>query len=333
MGQFRCERNPTVRQPKLGTDMSTSQYSELADRVEDAVRAYVSAKMPPDASGELAGKPFRELLHIYGNWRGRHPFARPRTVHRSTEMLASAEAQTFSAEIAELVRKIEAGEDLTPHLSRRVATAFLSVQERSALPQHEREKDLDRMLADWGIHHLHLSNNLEADGFVTGGNDLLFAVFGRDDAYLVGIYTHAHWSRDELAPIIIRNWPGVGPFYKLNYAQGTTHVPTEDERKRYRKLGVSSGFVEADGDWYGVLGQSAAGMPSPHTQPVMALGEELRRLREDPERQLAQFAAALDAKAGHPVTGDWSPSVEDDIVGLLRGDDALVSLGALPGET
>jgi hypothetical protein len=289
--------------------------------------------MPPDPSGELAGKPLRELLHIYGNWRGRHPFARPRTVHRSTEMLASAEPQTCSPKIAELVRKIEAGEDLTPHLSRRVAAAFLSVQERAALPAHEREKDLDRMLADYGIHHLHLSNVVEADGFVTGGRELLFAVFGRDDAYLLGIYTHDDWSHEELVPIIVRNWPGVGPFYKLNYAQGPTHVPTKDERKLYRKLGVSSGFVEVDGEWYGVLGQSAAGMPSPQTQPVMALGEELRCLREDPERQLTAFAAALDAKAGHPVTGDWSPYVEDDIVGLLRGDDARVQLGVLPGET
>jgi hypothetical protein len=312
--------------------MSASQYSDLDDRVEAAVRAYVLLKMPPDPSGELAGKPFRELLHIYGNWRGRHPYARPRTVHQSTEMLASAEAQTFSAEIAELVRKIEAGEDLTPHLSERVDTAFLSVQERAALPWHEREKDLDRMLADWRIHHLHLSNALKTNGFVQRGNELLFALFGRDDAYLVGIYTHADWSREELAPTIVRNWPGVGPFYKLNYVQGPTHVPTEQERKLARKLGVSSGFVEVDGEWYGVFGQSAAGMPSPQTQPVMALGEELRRLREDPARQLAEFAAALDATAGYPVTGDWSPYVEDDIVGLRRGDHVF-ALGMLPGET
>jgi hypothetical protein len=214
-----------------------------------------------------------------------------------------------------------------------VDTAFLSAQERAALPQHQREKDLDRMLADWGIHHLHLSNELETDGFVTGGNELLFALFGRDDAYLVGIYTHEDWSHEELVPIIVRNWPGVGPFQKLNYVQGVAHTPTEQERRRNRRHGVSSGPVEVDGDWYGTLGQTAAGMPSRHAQPVMALGEELRRLRDDPEGQLAQFADSLDAKAGHPVTGDWSPYVEDDIVGLLRGDDALVQLGILPGET
>jgi len=313
-------------------EMSASRYTDLADRIEVAVRRYVIAKMPPDPSTELAGKPFRDLLHTYYNWRGRVPFARPRTVHQSKEMLASAEAQTFSTEIAELVRKMEAGEGLKPHLSENVDTAFLSVRERAALPQHKQEKNLDRMLADWGVYHLHLSNQLKPNGFVRRGNELLFAVFTRDDAYLVGIYTHADWSREELAPIIIRNWPGVGPFYKLNYAQGPAHVPAEEERKLARKQGASSGFVEVDGEWYGVLGQTGAGMPSPHTQPVMALGEKLRLLREDPEGQLAEFADVLDEKAGHAVTGDWSPYAEDDIVGLRRGDHVF-ALAVLPGES
>lgn len=108
--------------------MTVSQHSDLADRVEDSVRAYVLQKMPPDPSGELATTPFRELLHIYGSWRGRHPYPRPRAVHRSQEHLSSAEARTFQAEIDELVRKMEAGEDLKPHLSRAVDTAFLSTR-------------------------------------------------------------------------------------------------------------------------------------------------------------------------------------------------------------
>jgi hypothetical protein len=57
------------------------------------------------------------------------------------------------------------------------------------------------------------------------------------------------------------------------------------------------------------------------------------RSAEDPDGQIAAVAAALDAKAGHPVTGDWSPYIEGGLVGLLRGDDAGVQLGVLPGET
>jgi hypothetical protein len=130
--------------------MSGSQYDDLADRVEEAVRAYVLKRMPPDPSGELATEDFRGLLHIYANWSGRHPSPRPRSVQRSREMTASAEAERFATEIAELVRKMEAGEDLKPHLSRAVDTAFLSTQERAALPRSQREKDLDRMLAELG---------------------------------------------------------------------------------------------------------------------------------------------------------------------------------------
>ena len=199
-------------------EMSVSPPGDLADRAEDSVRAYVLHKTPSDPSGELATKPFRQLLHIYGNWRGRHPYPRPRSVHRSREIVASAEAQPFQAQLDELVRKMQAGEELKPHLSRAVDAAFLSTQDRASLPRSQCERDLDRMLADWGIHHLHLSNVVEPDGFMKRGNELLFAVFTRDDAYLFGIYTHRDWLDEDLVPIIVRNWPGVGPFRKLNYA-------------------------------------------------------------------------------------------------------------------
>ncbi len=132
--------------------------------VEDSVRAYVLHSTPPDPSGELATKPVRELLHIYGNWRGRRPYPRPRVVHRSQEILSSAEALAFQSELDELVRKMEAGEELKPHLSRAVDAAFLSTQDRASLPRAQREQDLDRMLADWGIHHLHLSTEVEPMG-------------------------------------------------------------------------------------------------------------------------------------------------------------------------
>lgn len=74
-------------------------------------------------------------------------------------------------------------------------------------------------------------------------------------------------------------------------------------------------------------------MPFLHAFPVRALGEELRLLREDRDGRLAQFAELLDNAAGHPVTGEWSPYVENDTVGVMRGDDAVVQPGPLPGET
>lgn len=60
-------------------------------------------------------------------------------------------------------------------------------------------EDRDLMVADWGIHHLHLSSEIDSDGFVKRGGDLLFAAFGADDAYLIGIYQHlTDWARKEV---------------------------------------------------------------------------------------------------------------------------------------
>ena len=54
------------------------------------------------------------------------------------------------------MKKIEAGDRLAPNLSRAVKLAHD--------PKGRRDKD--RLIADWGLHHLHLSGTVEADGFV-----------------------------------------------------------------------------------------------------------------------------------------------------------------------
>jgi hypothetical protein len=312
--------------------MESGRYEDLADRLEDAVRSYIVRKMPSDPSGELAGKPFRELQNLYGNWSGRLPSPQPRTAHKSAEMMASDEAKLYSTEIAELVRKIEAGEDLKPHLSKAVEKAYMSSQDRASLPPHKRDQDRDRMLADWGVHHLHLSAVVEPGGYTERGDHLLYAIFRRDDAYLLGIYTHRDWALDDVAHVIIRNWDGLDIFHKLRYAVGATRLPNEEERKRARKLGISGGFIEVDGELWATLGQSATGMPFAVARHSMKLGEELRLLREDPGERLRELGQLLDERAGHPVAGEWSPYVEDDVVGLVRGDDAVVSFGSLvPG--
>jgi hypothetical protein len=94
-------------------EMEKGRYDDLADRVEESARAFILAKMPPDESGELARKPLRELQVIYGNWRGRLPTPRRRRVHLSRELNGSDRARQYGTELAELVQKIEAGEDIS----------------------------------------------------------------------------------------------------------------------------------------------------------------------------------------------------------------------------
>jgi hypothetical protein len=115
-------------------------------------------------------------------------------------------------------------------------------------------------------------------------------VFRPDDAYLLGIYTHQDWVLEDLVRVIVENWPGAGIFHKLQYAQGTSYHPTEQQRRRDRKLGISGGIVQVDGSLNAKPGQTAAGMPLAATHPVMALGEELRLLRGNLEERLGRVS-------------------------------------------
>lgn len=308
--------------------MTQAANADLVSDIEHTIRRHVIAKMPPDTTGELSSMPLRELLGVYWTWRERFPEPRPRTVHRSQELDASSQAQRYSAELTELERKMNAGEDLTPHLSERVETAYIPESERPVLHPRQRDADRDRMLNAWGIHHLHLSSTPGRGGFNVRGGDLLYAVFRPDDAYLLGIYTHNDWAREELVRVIVRNWPNAGLFIKSNYAQGTTAHFTDDDRRRLRRTNINEVLFEVDGAFYGPpgIGQTAAAGSFAAARRAMAYMENLRQLRENLDDQLAGFGRELDTAAGHPVTGDWAPHVRENRIGLLRGTDAFIGI-------
>jgi hypothetical protein len=62
-------------------------------------------------------------------------------------------------------------------------------------------------MSDWGLHRVHLTTNVEKDGFVERTGDLLFCAFTEEDAYLIGIYPHGSWALRELVEILVREWP------------------------------------------------------------------------------------------------------------------------------
>ena len=126
--------------------MNRAHADDLVDRLENTVRDHVLGLMPDDASGELAAMPLRALLSVYWTWRERFPAARPRAVHRPRELAASPGAKEHAADLAELERKMTAGEDLTPHLSERVEVAYIADADRPSADRRMRDADRDRML-------------------------------------------------------------------------------------------------------------------------------------------------------------------------------------------
>lgn len=308
--------------------MTESQNTDLVSEIEDTLREHVVAQMPPDSTGELASMELRLLLGVYWTWRARFPAARPRTVHRSKELDASDEAERYATELGELERKMTSGEDIAPHLSERVETAFISETQRRSLHPRQRNADRDRMLNAWGIHHLHLSSELGCAGFTARGRDLLYVIFRPEAAYLLGVYNHSDWAREHLVRVIVRNWPDAALFVKVNYAIGRTAQLTDEDRAELRRANINETLFEVDGVLYGPpgLGQTAVGGSFAAARRAMGYVEQLRQLRENLDDRLEAFSRELDEAAGHHVSGAWSPGVHEGRIGLFKGTDAFIGI-------
>jgi hypothetical protein len=279
---------------------------DLIAGLEEKTRQHLIDAMPADPSGELATLSLPDVLISWGTWKGRQVPARPRRAHPSAELRASEKAAEHTRALEAIVAKIETGDDLAAHLSKAV----------------EKNRGLDRMLADVGVHHLHIADALEASGsYVVRGNDLLFVAFKPDDAYLIGIYEHnTDWARIRIVETMARNWPEAGLVHELSYVIAPTQEWNDEERLELQKSGFAGAPVVVDGKVFMTLGQSAGGTPYSATQLRMIVMDTFRQWEEGLEERLAEAERAIDEAAGERVREDWEPMVHDGWAGLARGD-------------
>ena len=104
--------------------------------------------------------------------------------------------------------KIEKGESVNPHLN-----------------SATKKDQLDGLLYDWGIHHLHLGETFSAPGYVERTGPVLFAIFRKDDVYFIDIRNHEGWSDKNLLEIVNRNWPELLSIYKMEGVMPETSFP------------------------------------------------------------------------------------------------------------
>lgn len=296
--------------------------TQVVVQLEQLIRRHLLGELGTDASRELAGESLASLVITYLNWRSRFIPARPRDVHLAAELLASPKYTEHRSAADELERKVRAGEDLTPHLSRAVATAYVPRASRPTKPH--RRADLDLLVAEWGIHHLHLSSTMAGDGFVERGDDLLFGHFAEHDAYLIGIFPHGSWAIKEVALVCVRNWPSAEIFHGALGVLGLAQPDADDDtRLRLRQAGVTS-FLEIDDKVYMPQGQTTAGTPMHATQSSNQLMHALRRLRDD----LSAEPKAMVRNAGGELSGrppDWEAvQIPDGFVVRERGTGVTV---------
>ncbi len=213
-----------------------------------------------------------DICERYFNVRKRKVAARPRKVLVSKEFTCPPEYQNG---LDLIKRKIENGDDLTPHLSRKVITK----------PDYD-----DALLNDWGIHHLHLGTKIEDDGFVTRTRPVLYARFTDDFAYFISIMPHGSWSNREIITIVHRNWPESIEKYRLKGVSGIERKIGNADIAAFRKSGVNP-ILEINGCYYVQPGggYAASGKSLDVVTNCMALRKVVRRLEKDIKDNIKEY--------------------------------------------
>ena len=210
----------------------------------DTVKTWVLDNLPynrddPDVVAALEAKTPPDLLITYLNWQSRLIPQQPRNISKSTAFEQNPVARERQAIIAEIINDVKVGNALTKFLSRGVRYGFTLPRNRDK-KQLERRRDLDLLLNDLGIYHLHISTEVEADGFVRRGGPIIFAIFKPGRAYLIDIMNYGDRSCERVILIVVDNWAKEGLVHKLKGVLGTQKSWTDEERGRLRGAGMST---------------------------------------------------------------------------------------------
>jgi len=154
----------------------------------------------------------------YFNLQKRYIRQKARQVLRSPKILSAEHPGWVSSALDRIAATSASGGDLNPYQS--------DTLRRPAFP--------DRLLNDWGIHHLHLGEPNGSGYFVTRRPELLYVLVGSDHLHFIDVQDHgASFADKELLEIVHQNWPEAIASYR---AHGATRVSlTDDQRRRLRK--------------------------------------------------------------------------------------------------
>jgi hypothetical protein len=219
--------------------------------LKESVRQWVLRELPYDRAdadlvAHLNSLDAHGLLVVYHNWMSRLIKPQPRQVRKSNAFRQNPLTAARANELAQIIDDIESGRDLRKYLSRGVKVA-------ASIPGKPfgKRRDLDLMLNAQGTHHLHISTQVEADGYVsrpkqgTAPEPLLFAVFQQQTAYLIDIMKHGDWTRDHVLKVLATEWPDEGLIHEVKGGKGfkvigPRHNYTEDERGLLQMNGINT---------------------------------------------------------------------------------------------
>jgi hypothetical protein len=215
----------------------------------DCVRTEILKHLPLTNQSEretLASMPIHTLLVRFHNWNKRFIPCFPRQIIKSTEFefqFLNASSSRYEA-LECVISEIQQGIDLTPRLSKQVKNKPL---------------DNDLMLNEWGIYHLHLGK-LEPSSkeWVGRTGDLLFLLFKDDKTFIIGVYDHNSWSKEEIVQVCITNWEKLNFFIEIKGIVPRSHL-SEENRKTLRRKHCNSFLTINNKSYAGNYPLSSAG--------------------------------------------------------------------------
>lgn len=221
------------------------------------------------------------------NWlsRGVHPHPRQINKARDFDDLPSVRANKPRVEV--LLASLARGDDVNTHLSRDVGQGYCLHP-----PDRKDGPDFDLLLNEWGIHHLHLSQESGSGGFRARSKELLYLILGRGAAFVLAVAPHGAWTNRQLVEAAVSSWPDQGLFVALGVHPGRDN--SEGDHKRLRKAGMTTSANFNGRCWISgvTLGISTALVSNRVAREAYRLVQSICRAVENPENLRRQLMNA-----------------------------------------
>ncbi len=163
-----------------------------------------------------------------------------RNVVKSQKVTTLSDLDTLIS-ISLIEEKFRKSQDVNPHLSKRIF----------------RQDYTDYLFADWGIYHLHLSNEVEGNYFMERSDYLLFVMIRQQEVYFIDVRLHdEQWvfAQKGLLQIVHDEWPHILESSKLKGIVNLEYeIDDPDKITIMRKSGMN--FLHRIGnDYYAPMG-------------------------------------------------------------------------------
>jgi hypothetical protein len=217
--------------------------------------------------------------------------------------------------LAELEKKIMAGDDLRPHLS------------KGAVDLSKR----DLMFLEWGIYHFHLGLGPDPNDprYIARTGNLLYARLTAGAAYFIGVFNHGAWSNDDLVRVLHDNWPDSIRDFRFRGVQGLAQQVSPAERTKLRNADINSSIEISPGVVYGSLGGGFALSGDPIS--AVTKTNSCHHWFAEAEQRVRDSASVWAKNASNP-TGWFRFTLEMDVDGFYAVDltqGVRVKLGML----